>query len=178
MQRLWDGKSSRPQIRWSALQNKWNIHKSWIWYVEYIALCLNLYSLKPRRPRVNSGSKCQRIRNPFQHQIQCTGIVENTVQLPLPAILININLCREHFINNLSDTDSTIRNRYSPTEKMTIEKMCFQNTSAAAKRTVAESLDRKTDSEPATGHWFCCIKHDFAVSKDYESVDRTMFLIE
>jgi hypothetical protein len=31
--------------------------------------------------------------------------------------------------------------------------------------TVPVSLDRKSDSEPATGHQFFSLKHDFAISK-------------
>jgi hypothetical protein len=32
--------------------------------------------------------------------------------------------------------------------------------------TVPVSLDRKSDSEPATGHQFFCLEHDFAISKN------------
>jgi hypothetical protein len=40
------------------------------------------------------------------------------------------------------------------------------------------SLDRKSDSEPTSGHQFFCLKHDFASSKYFFSFSRSSLRTE
>jgi hypothetical protein len=51
----------------------------------------------------------------------------------------------------------------------TVIRSCIILLRLRIRRSVPVILDRTSDSEPATGHQFFCLKHEFAISKYFHS---------